>query len=101
MYVREEAASGVMMIPIPERGMFGRVDHEEDARAVEFVEEISVTAKQDQLLEPLPDGASYLGFIFARAPEPPAVVASLREAHRRLQFTIDPAIDVGRVKGEG
>jgi hypothetical protein len=53
-----------------------------------------MTAKLDQLMEPLPDGGSYLGFIFARGGEPSAVVAALRDAHRRLHFTIDPPIDV-------
>ena len=94
--VREDNASGVMMIPIPRRGIFRGVGDERDARAVTFVEKIIVTAKEGQLIEPLPEGASYLGFIFARAPEPDAVVAALREAHRRLRFTIDPAIDVLR-----
>jgi ATP-grasp domain/L-amino acid ligase C-terminal domain 2/ATP-grasp N-terminal domain len=98
-YVREEAASGVMMIPIPKRGIFKRVENEDDARAVEGVEEIRMTAKQDQLLEPLPEGASYLGFIFARASSPQRVAAALREAHGRLRFVIDPAIEVRRVKG--
>ena len=30
-----------------------------------------MTAKPDQLLEPLPEAGSYLGFIFARAPRAP------------------------------
>jgi biotin carboxylase len=93
-YVRESLAAGVMMIPIPRRGVFRRVDGEEEARAVDLVEEIRITAKRDQLLEPLPEGASYLGFIFARGPQRVAVVDALREAHRRLRFAIDPAIDV-------
>ncbi len=93
-YRRESQAAGVMMIPIPKRGVFRRVEGEADARAVGLVEEIRITAKQDQLLEPLPEGASYLGFIFARGPERAAVVRALREAHRRLRFAIDPAIDV-------
>ncbi len=93
-YRRESQAAGVMMIPIPKRGVFRRVDGEEDAGAVDLVEEIRITAKPDQLLEPLPEGASYLGFIFARGPERAAVVRALREAHRRLRFAIDPAIDV-------
>jgi hypothetical protein len=39
---------------------------------------------------PLPEGASYLGFIFARAPWCPALVEqALRDAHARLAFTID------------
>ncbi len=93
-YRRESQAAGVMMIPIPKRGVFRRVEGEGDARAVHLVEEIRITAKPDQLLEPLPEGASYLGFIFARGPERAAVVRGLRDAHRRLRFAIDPAIDV-------
>ena len=91
---REPRAAGVMMIPIPKRGVFRRVEGEAEARAVGLVEEIRITAKPDQLLEPLPEGASYLGFIFARGPERAAVVRALRDAHRRLRFAIDPAIDV-------
>ncbi len=53
-----------------------------------------ITAKQDQLLEPLPEGDSYLGFIFARAQTADAVVTALREAHRRLEFQITPEIRV-------
>lgn len=95
-YMREPDASGVMMIPIPKRGVFKGAAHEQDALAVPLVEDLQITAKVDQLLEPLPEGASYLGFIFARGPQPRDVVAALREAHRRLQFTIDPAIDLAR-----
>ena len=39
-------------------------------------------------------GASYLGFIFARAEREAAVEASLRAAHARLQFAIDPEFPV-------
>ena len=41
---------------------------------------------------PLPEGASYLGFIFARGDEPDAVEDALRAAHARLSFRIEPAI---------
>jgi L-amino acid ligase C-terminal domain 2 len=61
---------------------------------VNGVEDVRITAKLDQRLVPLPEGASYLGFIFARASDPDGVEKSLREAHRRLRFTIDRAIAV-------
>ena len=86
--VRERAAAGVMMIPIPKRGTLRRVDGIEDARAISNVEEIDITAKIDQLLEPLPEGASYLGFIFARASQRAGVLAALNEAHEKLHFEI-------------
>jgi len=40
----------------------------------------------------LPEGDSYLGFIFARGESPDEVEAALREAHRRLRFVIEPTI---------
>jgi hypothetical protein len=91
-YAREQQASGVMMIPIPRRGIFKGVAGEEAARAVGYVHDLRITAKVDQVLVPLPEGSSYLGFIFARAPTPDAVVAALRAAHARLDFRIDRAL---------
>ena len=91
---REAQPAAVMMIPIPGRGVFKRVDGEAEARSVAGVEDVRVTAKRDQLLEPLPEAGSYLGFIFARAESARAAEAAAREAHRRLRFTIQTAIDV-------
>jgi biotin carboxylase len=91
---REPRASGVMMIPIPAAGVYRRVDGAEDARRVPDVEDVQITAKPDQQLVPLPEGASYLGFIFARAATPAGVERALREAHARLSFTIERALPV-------
>ena len=87
---REAGASGVMMVPIPRRGIYRGVAGIEDARGVPGVTDIRITAKPDQRLVPLPEGASYLGFIFARADESEAVDAALRAAHQRLSFQIEP-----------
>jgi len=94
--VREPLAAGVMMIPIPRRGIYKGVLGEGPAREVEHVEDVRITAKSDQLLEPLPEGDSYLGFIFARALQPAEVVTALREAHGRLTFQVDPELRVIR-----
>ncbi|HEV2109161.1 MAG TPA: ATP-grasp domain-containing protein [Thermomicrobiales bacterium] len=88
---RQEAA-GVMMIPIPKGGMLRGVEGLEAARAVKHVTGIEITAKLNQPLVPLPEGASYLGFIFARAGAPDEAEAALREAHAKLGFRIDPLI---------
>jgi biotin carboxylase len=87
-------AAGVMMIPIPKRGRLRQVAGADDARLVDGVEEVRITAKPDQLLEPLPEAGSYLGFIFARDVSSSAVDAALRHAHARLQFTIEPALEL-------
>ena len=93
-YRRERAASAVMMIPIPRRGVFRGVTGLDRARGVPDIEDIRITAKPDQVLIPLPEGASYLGFIFARAPDPAAAVAAVRRAHERLVFDIEPELRV-------
>ncbi|MGH9141575.1 MAG: hypothetical protein ACRD2I_10610, partial [Vicinamibacterales bacterium] len=93
-YQREDCGSGVMMIPIPKRGTLRRVDGVDEARAVPGIDAIHVTAKTNQLLVPLPEGASYLGFIFARAAHPDEVCRALRAAHARVVFTLDPELPV-------
>ena len=95
-WCRETAASGVMMIPIPKRGVFRHVAGLDDARQVHGVDDIRITAKLDQLLVPIPEGASYLGFIFARADETRLAEQALRAAHARLRFTIDPELRMVR-----
>jgi biotin carboxylase len=89
---REAQASGVMMVPIPRRGIYRGVRGLDAATTVTYVDEIRITAKIDQVLLPLPEGASYLGFIFARAATPHEVDTALRSAHARLEFVIDPEI---------
>jgi hypothetical protein len=83
-----------MMIPIPRRGIFRGVTGLDAAGRVPFIDDLQITAKADQLLLPLPEGSSYLGFIFARAPTPAQVEQALREAHARLEFSIDPELRV-------
>jgi ATP-grasp domain-containing protein/L-aminoacid ligase-like protein len=93
-WTRETCASGVMMIPIPAPGVYRGVSGVDDAKAVTGIDGIAITAKTDQILVPLPEGASYLGFIFARGDTTAAVDRALREAHTRLQFAIEPELRV-------
>lgn len=93
---REEEASGVMMIPIPEAGFYEGVSGLEQAEKVPGVESLEITAKLRQKLLPLPEGASYLGFIFARGGSPEFVEEALRQAHARLKFAISADIPVVR-----
>jgi hypothetical protein len=90
----EAGASGVMMIPIPREGIYEDVAGVECAAAVAEIEDVMITAKQGQKLVPLPEGASYLGFIFARAETPERVEQALRAAHALLAFKITPTLPV-------
>jgi biotin carboxylase len=87
---RDPQPAGVMMVPIPRGGVLRRIGGQEEARAAPGVEELILTARTGQRLVPLPEGAPYLGFLFARGDTPGAVEASLREAHGRLEIEIDP-----------
>lgn len=89
---RDAQASAVMMVPIPVSGTYRRVEGVEAAAAVPHVSEIEITAKPDQQLLMLPEGSSYLGFIFARAATAAEAEAAVREAHGRLRFIIDPIL---------
>lgn len=90
----ESPSSGVMMIPIPRAGVYAGVSGVVDASAVPGVEHVEITAKEGQMLVPLPEGASYLGFLFARGDTPAQVETSLRAAHAKLEFQITTSLPV-------
>lgn len=83
---REPDASGVMMIPVPQSGIFAGVEGLEAALAVPGVDEIEITARIHDFIAAWPEGSSYLGFLFARANTPAEAEAALREAHSKLRF---------------
>lgn len=85
-----KGAAGVLMIPIPKSGMLRRYGGIDKARAVHCIEAVRITAPIGHELVALPEGSSYLGFIFSKADTPEQAEAALREAHRKLNFKIDP-----------
>lgn len=86
----EGGAAGVMMIPIPRRGIYRGLAGLAGAQSVPGVSGVAITAEPGQIVAPPPDGASYLGFIFARAASPADAEMALRVAHGRLHFDIRP-----------
>jgi hypothetical protein len=93
---RENRAGGVMMIPIPGAGLLNGVEGIDAAKSIAGIEEIDITIPLKNSVVPLPEGNSYLGFIFARGETPEQVEAALRAAHRCLRFEIVPQIAVMR-----
>ncbi len=83
-------AAGVLMIPIPAAGILRRVEGVLAAERVPYVEEVSISVREGYQLVPWPEGSTYLGFIFSRAPTPGQAEAALREAHARLRFVVAP-----------
>lgn len=74
------------MIPIPASGIYNGVSGVDEAE--ECADDIVITAMPGQRLLTLPEGASYLGFIFARAETAEQVESALRKAHSKLKFDI-------------
>lgn len=91
---RQPEARGVMMIPIPAKGLLRQVEGLADAHAVPNIDRIEITAPLNNTLTPLPEGDGYLGFIFASGDTPDRVEEALRLAHDRLTFQIDPLLPI-------
>ena len=85
-----QAASGVMMLPIPVGGVLEGVDNLHRAREVPGVTDLEISIVPGRRVRPLPEGDRYLGFIFARANTPEEVEAALRGAHNTLDIRIKP-----------
>ncbi|HEX7125329.1 MAG TPA: ATP-grasp domain-containing protein, partial [Thermodesulfobacteriota bacterium] len=98
--VREQRPSGVLMLNPPSAGRLEAIHGVAEAREVPGVTEVSITAHVGQALVPLPEGAQYAGFVFARGETPEAVEAALREAGRRIRFEIEPAVSAPGVTAE-
>jgi hypothetical protein len=89
---RRAEAVGVMMIPIPRGGWLRNVQGVDQARSVPLVRDVSISARLNQQIVPLPEGASYLGFIFAKGPTAAEVEQALRDAHSQLHFEIEAGL---------
>lgn len=86
----EAGAAGVLMIPIPQAGILRRVEGVLAAQQVPYIEEVVIDLREGYELVPLPEGSSYLGFIFSHAPTPAAAEAALRAAHAQLKIVVAP-----------
>lgn len=86
----EQGAAGVMMIPIPAAGMLKRVEGLLQAQGVKYIDDINIQVREGHELVPLPEGSSYLGFIFSRAQTVQDAEQALRDAHACLKFVIAP-----------
>ena len=85
---REATAAGVMMMPIVGRGRIRAIVGLDEAAAVPLIEDIEIEARVGDMLVPLPEGANYPGFIFARGEDPAEVESALREAWSKIAFVL-------------
>ncbi len=85
-----EDAAGVLMIPTPKSGILRRVEGVLAAQKIPLIESAIISVREGYELQTLPEGSSYLGFIFARGPSPQEVEAALRRAHSLLNIVVSP-----------
>jgi hypothetical protein len=83
-----------MMMPIPRSGVLRNVTGLEAARAVPLVEGVTVALAPGQSIRALPEGSSYLGFIFARGSSPEKVEHALRASFAELRFDLSPLLHI-------
>ena len=83
-------AAGVLMLPIKEEGVLRRVEGVMKAEKVPYIDDIEISLREGYKVYPLPEGASYLGFVFSSAPDANRVEHALRDANRQLKPVIAP-----------
>ena len=92
-------AAGVMMIPIPRRGIYAGIYGVTAAQSVPGITGVTIAAAPGEIVAPPPDGSGYLGFIFARTESPAEAETALRVAHRQLSFEIRPEYGITGAEG--
>ena len=85
---------GVLMIPIPAQGLLRRVEGIHEAKKVAYITDLGISVREGYELVPLPEGSSYLGFIFAKAPTAELVEGALRKAFECLNIRITPSFKI-------
>ncbi len=91
-----EGGAGVLMLPIPGAGILRRVEGLLDAGRTRWIEDIVISVREGYELVPLPEASSYLGFMFARAPDAAQAEAALREAFGKLKIVVAPLFRLAR-----
>ncbi len=87
---RRAEAAGVLMVPIPRRGILDQVAGKDRALEVPGITDVQITIAPGRPVVPVPEGSRYLGFVFARGGTPAEVEAALRQAHSVLDVRIRP-----------
>ena len=87
-------AAGVLMLPTPAAGTLRRVEGVMAASLIPGIREVSISVREGYALVPLPEGGTYLGFVFALGEDPAGVEASLRRAQEAIRVVVAPSLAV-------
>jgi biotin carboxylase len=85
---RSSRASGVLMIPIPESGELVGFDGLDEVRSFDGVSGLEVTARAGDAVAPPPEGARYIGFVFAEGKTPQDIEDVLRTAMKTIRVIV-------------
>lgn len=86
--------SGVWMISAPKKGIIKVIEGLDEARQVESVTSIEITAFPGSEVAPVPDGNRYIGFIFARNNSRTELIDALHRAASMIYPVIEPTISI-------
>ena len=84
-----DKAKGVMMMPTEKRGILREIHGIKAALAVKGITDVQITIKPGEMLEPLPKGDRYLGFLFAEGKDQDTVKIALQEAWLKIKVVLD------------
>ena len=83
-------SAGVLMIPVTDAGILQRIEGMTEALQVPYVKDLEIHIAPGYELIPLPEGSSYLGFIFAQGPDYRLTYQALKDAYQKLRFVTRP-----------
>ena len=90
----DDSAAGVLMIPTPDAGTLRRVEGVMAASRIPGIREVSITVREGYELTPLPEGGTYLGFVYALGEHPDGVEDALRRAQGTIRVVVAPSLAV-------
>ena len=84
-----ERVKGVMMMPIEKRGILREIIGIEAALSVKGITDLQTTIRLNEILEPLPKGGRYLGFLFAEGKDQDMVKKVLKKAWSKIEVVYE------------
>jgi biotin carboxylase len=81
--------AGVLMLPVPSAGVLRKVSGAREAAALPGVTAVELTIPPGQVMEPLPEGDRYLGFVIARGQDAAFVEGALRRAYDLIDVEVE------------
>jgi biotin carboxylase len=86
--VLDDAASGVMMLPVPGRGVLKKVSGVEQARDIDGVRSVTIHVGPGARIFPYPEQSCYIGTVLATGTSADEVIARLKSAANTVSFEL-------------